>query len=62
MVLALGLCMTEAFFALLITQSDKILHSKPLSLSDFGYYVLAASVAGVCAILITHIIQPFSQN
>ena len=54
--------MTEAFFALLITQSDKILHSKPLSLSDFGYYVLAASVAGVCAILITHIIQPFSQN
>lgn len=34
-------------FSLILTQMDKILLSKILSLKDFGYYMLAWSVAGV---------------
>jgi O-antigen/teichoic acid export membrane protein len=34
------------FFALLLTQVDKILLSKLLTLADFGYYTLASTLAG----------------
>ena len=34
------------FLALLLTQVDKVLLSKLLSLTDYGYYTLAAAVAG----------------
>jgi O-antigen/teichoic acid export membrane protein len=50
------------FLALLLTQVDKVLLSKLLSLSDFGYYSLAASVAGAYATLITPIVQTFSPR
>lgn len=43
------------FLTLLLTQSDKIILSKLISLSDFGYYTLAAGVAGALAFLITPI-------
>jgi O-antigen/teichoic acid export membrane protein len=45
------------FLALLLTQVDKILLSKLLSLKDFGYYTLAATVAGSLHLLIGPIIQ-----
>jgi O-antigen/teichoic acid export membrane protein len=45
------------FLALLLTQVDKVLLSKLLSLSEFGYYTLAAAVAGVLYLLITPITQ-----
>ena len=45
------------FLALLLTQVDKILLSKLLSLSDYGYYTLAAAVAGILLMLITPITQ-----
>jgi O-antigen/teichoic acid export membrane protein len=45
------------FLALLLTQIDKILLSKMLSLSEFGYYTLAAVVAGGLCILISPITQ-----
>ncbi|UPH89134.1 lipopolysaccharide biosynthesis protein [Synechococcus sp. NB0720_010] len=45
------------FLALLLTQVDKLLLSKLLSLTDFGYYTLAASVAAVLYMMITPISQ-----
>lgn len=45
--------------ALLLTQVDKILLSKLLSLKAFGYYTLAAAVAGNLYILIGPIAQAF---
>jgi len=45
------------FLALLLTQVDKVLLSKLLSLSDYGYYTLAASVAGALYMLISPITQ-----
>lgn len=39
--------------ALLLTQVDKLLLSKLVSLEEFGYYVLAASVAGALYFLVT---------
>ena len=45
------------FLALLLTQVDKILLSKLLSLKDFGYYTLAATVAGSLHLLIGPITQ-----
>ncbi len=45
------------FLALILMQVDKILLSKLLSLSAFGYYTLAAAVAGVLYILIAPITQ-----
>jgi O-antigen/teichoic acid export membrane protein len=42
---------------LLLTQADKILLSKLLSLSDYGHYTLAATAAGVLYMLITPITQ-----
>jgi O-antigen/teichoic acid export membrane protein len=41
--------------ALLLTQVDKLLLSRLLSLQDFGYYSLASMVAGVLYLLITPI-------
>lgn len=41
--------------ALLLTQVDKLLLSKLISLEDFGYYTLAASVAGTLGFLVTPI-------
>jgi len=45
------------FLALLLTQVDKVLLSKLLSLSEFGYYTLAAAVAGALYMLISPITQ-----
>jgi O-antigen/teichoic acid export membrane protein len=45
------------FLALLLTQVDKILLSKLLTLSEFGYYTLAAVVAGALYMLIGPITQ-----
>lgn len=47
------------FLALLLTQVDKILLSKLLSLSDYGYYSLAAVVASALYMVITPITQAF---
>jgi len=47
------------FLALLLTQVDKILLSKLLSLSDYGYYTLAAVVAGALYMVIAPITQAF---
>lgn len=41
------------FLALLLTQLDKLLLSKLVSLEEFGYYMLAASVAGALYFLAT---------
>ncbi|MDB4035277.1 oligosaccharide flippase family protein [Pseudomonadales bacterium] len=45
------------FLALLLTQVDKILLSKLLTLSDFGFYALAAVVAGALNMTIAPISQ-----
>lgn len=45
------------FLALLLTQIDKILLSKMLTLSEYGYYALAAIVAGALFMVITPITQ-----
>lgn len=45
------------FLALLLTQVDKVLLSKLLSLSEFGYYTLAATVAGALFMFISPITQ-----
>ena len=45
--------------SIILTQVDKILLSKLLSLSDYGYYILAATVAGALHIFIGPITQAF---
>lgn len=45
------------FLALLLTQLDKIMLSKLLSLDVFGYYTLAATVAAAITLLISPITQ-----
>jgi O-antigen/teichoic acid export membrane protein len=47
------------FLALLLTKVDKILLSKMLSLSEYGYYTLAAVVAGTLYKVVTPITQAF---
>lgn len=47
-----GLAATT-FLALLLTQVDKLLLSKLVSLEEFGYYTLAASVAGALYFLVS---------
>lgn len=47
------------FLALLLTQVDKMLLSKLLSLSEYGYYTLAAVVAAGLYMVITPITQAF---
>ena len=44
-----------SFLALLLTQVDKVLLSKLLTLGEYGYYALAATVAGVLYMLISPI-------
>lgn len=43
--------------SLLLMQTDKILLSKLLSLAEFGYYTLAATIAGALYVLIQPILQ-----
>lgn len=43
------------FLSILLTQIDKLMLSKLVSLEDFGYYALAASVAGVLYFMATPI-------
>jgi len=45
------------FLSLLLTQVDKILLSKLLALSEYGYYTLAAVVAGAMYMLVSPITQ-----
>lgn len=45
--------------ALLLTQIDKVLLSKILSLTEFGYYTLAATVAGVVFRLVSPVTQAY---
>ena len=47
------------FLALLLTQVDKVLLSKLLTLREFGYYALAGTVAGALSILVGPITQAF---
>jgi len=47
------------FLGLLLTQVDKIILSKLLTLEEFGYYVLAALVASALFILVAPISQAF---
>lgn len=47
------------FLALLLTQVDKIILSKLLSLSDYGYYTLAAVVASALYRVVSPITQAF---
>ena len=47
------------FLALLLTQVDKILLSKLLTLREYGYYILASSAAGALFVVISPIIQAF---
>ena len=46
-----------SFLALLLTQVDKVLLSKLLTLGEYGYYALAAAVAGALSMLIWPITQ-----
>ena len=45
------------FLYLLLGQTDKILLSKLLSLTEFGYYTLAATISGALYLLIQPIVQ-----
>lgn len=52
-----GGMMGITFLALLLTQVDKVLLSRLLSLSEFGYYSLAVMVAGVVHVLVSPMTQ-----
>jgi O-antigen/teichoic acid export membrane protein len=52
-----GGMMAITLFVLLLTQLDKVLLSRLLPLQEFGYYTLAATVAGILFLLITPISQ-----
>jgi O-antigen/teichoic acid export membrane protein len=54
-----GGMMATTFLALLLTQVDKVMLSKLLSLETFGYYTLAATVAAAITLLISPITQAF---
>lgn len=45
------------FLAFLLTQVDKIILSRLLSLSEFGYYVLASTIASTISVVIAPITQ-----
>lgn len=51
--------MVNAVLALLLTQLDKVLLSRILSLEAFGYYTLAATVASLILQLVTPISQAY---
>ncbi len=48
-----------SILSLMLTQIDKLLLSRLLSLADFGYYTLASTVAGGIFLLTTPIVQTF---
>jgi O-antigen/teichoic acid export membrane protein len=52
-----GGMMGITFLALLLTQVDKVLLSRLLTLSDYGYYTLATAVAGALYMLVSPISQ-----
>ena len=52
-----GGMMATTLLALLLTQVDKILLSRLLNLTEFGYYVLAGSIAGSLSMLIGPLAQ-----
>lgn len=45
------------FLALLLTQVDKVMLSKLISLSEYGYYALSATIAGTLFMLVSPITQ-----
>lgn len=51
--------MLVTFLAILLTQVDKVLLSKLLSLESFGYYTLAATLAGVLYMIVGPITTAF---
>lgn len=51
--------MAVTFLAILLTQIDKVLLSRLLPLESFGYYTLAATVAGVLYIVIAPVTTAF---
>lgn len=51
--------LATALLALLLTQIDKVLLSRLLSLEGFGYYSLAATVASAILLILTPITQAF---
>lgn len=51
--------LATAVLSLLLTQVDKVLLSRLLSLESFGYYSLAATVASAIALILTPITQTF---
>ncbi|MDO9318881.1 MAG: oligosaccharide flippase family protein [Gammaproteobacteria bacterium] len=57
-----GGVMGITFLALLLTQVDKIILSKILTLSEYGYYTLATIVAGALYILTGPITQAWSPR
>jgi O-antigen/teichoic acid export membrane protein len=57
-----GGMMTITLLALLLTQADKIILSRLLSLEIFGYYTLAGIVAGTLSQLITPITQAYTPR
>lgn len=52
-----GGIMGITFLSMLLTQVDKVLLSKLLTLTEYGYYTLAATVAGALYMLISPIAQ-----
>lgn len=54
-----GGMLATSFLAILLTQIDKVLLSRLLSLEDFGYYTLAATVGAAVYLLITPVTQSF---
>lgn len=54
-----GGMMATTFLAILLTQIDKVLLSKLISLEAFGYYTLAGTVATTIGMLIAPITQAF---
>lgn len=54
-----GGMMATTLLALLLTQVDKVLLSRLLSLQDFGHYALASTVASALTLLVTPVTQAF---
>lgn len=52
-----GGTMTITFLGLLLTQTDKVLLSRLLSLAEYGYYTLASLVAGALYVLVSPVTQ-----
>lgn len=57
-----GGMMTTTLLALLLTQVDKVILSRLLSLETFGYYTLAGIVAGTLSQLIAPITQAYAPR